>query len=92
MTRDETKKLLMQVELLYPEAKILQGDVSMLLDLWAEALTDERYDEVHACLVRYFQTDEKGFPPKVGQLLVLKPDRSASQQSRRYIDLGAWTE
>lgn len=91
MTRDETRAILREMRLLYPESAV-PSNPSAQVDLWTEALRDEQYSDIHSYLIRYFQSDEKGYPPKVGQLLAFKPDQSDANKSRRYIDLGVWTE
>ena len=86
MTREETKQILMEIEKLYPETEALNTDPAMLLALWAEALADEDYKVVHGCLLRFFKDDTRGYAPKIGQILAMKPvDRGIE-------DWGVWRE
>ena len=87
MTRDETIALLREMRELYPDTPP-PSDIALQVELWAEALRDEDYATVHRCLLDYFRTDNRGFAPKVGQLLSLRPE---PLDDRGLEDWGAWT-
>lgn len=74
MTRDETKQLLTEIEQLYPES-FQKVNTITVVELWTEALRDETYDKMHGYLMQYVKDDAKGYAPKVGQLLALKPEQ-----------------
>ena len=89
MTREETKKILMAIEQLYPEAINQNVDPVIVLALWAEIFEDEDYKTVLDCLIRFARVDTKGYPPKPGQILAMKPNQ---YDDRNMLDLGAWLE
>ena len=71
MTRDETKKLLKEITLLFPRFMESKEDKTMKVDLWTEVLQDTDYKKTHGALIKYSQTANKGFAPSAGQLLEL---------------------
>lgn len=86
MTRDQTKDILREIRYLYPETPVPK-DPTMQVDLWTEALRDEDYATVHACLLSFVKTDTRGYAPKIGQILGMKP---APYDDRGLEDWGAW--
>lgn len=88
MTREETKRLLKEIEQLYPES-FQRVDPMMVLGLWTEALENEKYDDVHKCLVHFVKEDTRGYAPKVGQLLAYK---AQPYDDRGLKDWGVWSE
>lgn len=67
MTREDTKRLLMTVEAIYPNYKI--KDTKITLDAWSEILSDQDERFIFAALKNYSRTDTTGFAPSVGQLV-----------------------
>lgn len=67
MTREDTKRLLMTVEAIYPNYKI--KDTKITLDAWSEILADQDSQFIFAALKNYSRTDTTGFAPSVGQLV-----------------------
>lgn len=67
MTRDETKKILMVVQSVYPNFN--PPDKSIAIDAWQTMLSDYPYQKVEAALKAFVRSDKKGFPPSVGQLI-----------------------
>lgn len=67
MTREDTKRLLMTVEAIYPNYKI--KDTKITLDAWSEILSDQDAQFIFAALKNYSRTDTTGFAPSVGQLV-----------------------
>lgn len=67
MTREDTKRLLMTVEAIYPNYKI--RDLQITLDAWCEILADQDAQFIFAALKNYSRTDTTGFAPSVGQLV-----------------------
>lgn len=68
MTRDETKKILMNIECSYPNWKP-QGDIGFMVDIWADDLAEYSYQEIYMALKSYKATNTSGFAPNVGQLI-----------------------
>lgn len=68
MTREETKKILMNIECSYPNWKP-QGDLGFMVDIWCDDLSDYSYQEVYMALKGFKSTDRSGFAPNVGQLI-----------------------
>lgn len=88
MTREETKSILKEIAILYPEGQ-QPTDPKRLVDLWTEALADESYDTIHGCLMKFFKSDTRGYAPKIGQILCMK---STQTDDRGLEDWGVWTE
>lgn len=68
MTRDDTKKLLMRIQSVFPNWKP-QAELRFVIDTWWEYLTDYSYEEVLIGLSTYIATDTSGFAPSIGQLI-----------------------
>lgn len=68
MTRDDTKKLLMRIESVFPNWKP-QSDLRFAIDTWNEYLADYTYEQVLIGLKAYIATDTSGFAPSIGQLI-----------------------
>ena len=88
MTRDEVKKLLNDITTFYPEAAQNVSNPARLADLWTEVLEAEEFAEMHRCLVKFVQTDTRGYAPKIGQLLAMK----RGNDDRGLEDWGVWRE
>ena len=71
MTREETKKLLSEIAHLFPRFVIQDEDKKLKADLWAEALIDAEFSDIHLALIEYAKEDNRGFAPSVGQLIAL---------------------
>lgn len=77
MTREETLKILMTMQVTYPNYKVQNKDFT--LDIWHDMLSEYTYQIVAAALKSYILTDTSGFAPSVGELvekiqLLTKPD------------------
>lgn len=77
MTREETLKILMTMQVAYPNYKVHNKDFA--IDIWHDLLSDYTYQVVSAALKAYILTDTSGFAPSVGELvekiqLITKPD------------------
>ena len=67
MTREETLKILMGMQVQYPNFN--PKDKRYTLDLWHKAFEDQNYLEISDALMYFFKNDTKGFAPLPGQLL-----------------------
>lgn len=68
MTRNDTKKILMNIECSYPNWKP-NGDLGFMVDIWTDDLADYSYEQVYMALKTFKATDKSGFAPSVGQLI-----------------------
>lgn len=71
MTKKETATFLGELMTLYPSLMKSRDDLGKVVDLWHESLKDHTLLEIHDALIRYFQTDTKGYVPTAGQLIEL---------------------
>lgn len=67
MTREETKRLLMTIEAIYPSFQI--RDLQITLNAWYEILEDQDAKLIFAALKNYSRTNTSDFAPTVGQLI-----------------------
>ena len=68
MTREETKKILMAMQVLYRNFRVDDELKTATVDMWTEMLSDLSYEQVSQAVKEFAQTDTKGFPPTVGQI------------------------
>lgn len=71
MTKGETADFLGELMTLYPSIMKSRDDLGKVVELWHESLKDFGLYEIHAALIKYFQTDTKGYVPTAGQLIEL---------------------
>lgn len=86
MTRDETKKLMMMMQVSYPNFKV--DDKTATVNVWTMALGDFDYKYVEMAFMSYLRTNTSGFAPAPGQLIeiirnICKPEELT--------DLEAWS-
>lgn len=67
MTRDETKKILMAIQSVFPNFHI--ENKTFTVDTWNMVLQDFRYEDVEMALISYVRTETRGFAPSPGQLI-----------------------
>lgn len=67
MTREETLKILMTIQVAFPNYRV--QDKQTTLNVWATMLHDYSYNQVAAALKTYITTDTSGFAPSIGQLI-----------------------
>ena len=67
MTREETQKLLLAINSIYPNFKI--EDKTIAINSWHWALQDYPADAVKGALAIYVKTNNTGFAPSVSQLI-----------------------
>lgn len=68
MTRDDTKKILMRIQSVFPNWKPA-ADLRFVVDTWCEYLDEYSYEQVLIALKAYISTDTSGFAPSIGQLV-----------------------
>lgn len=67
MTNEEVKKIIGTMILAYPNYK--PDNMSMLIELWKEMLSEYTYQQVAMALKEFIATDTKGYAPSIGQLI-----------------------
>ena len=67
MTREETQKILMAIQVVYPNYK--PQDKSLTVNIWNEMLSEYTYQQVSAALTAYITSDKSGFAPGIGQII-----------------------
>ena len=67
MTNEEVKKIIGTMILAYPNYK--PDNMSMLIELWKEMLSEYTYQQVATALKAYIASDTSGFAPSIGQLV-----------------------
>ena len=68
MTREETVKILMNIECSYANWKP-SADRGFMVDVWCDDLSEYTYEQVYTALKAYKATNTSGFAPNVGQLI-----------------------
>lgn len=73
MNLEETRKILTIVRVNYFEQikKLTKKEMNEMLEMWHIMFQEYNYDQVAAALYLYIKNDDKGFYPKVGQLITL---------------------
>lgn len=67
MTNEEVKKIIGTMILAYPNYK--PDNMTMLIELWKEMLSEYTYQQVAMALKAYIASDTSGFAPSIGQLI-----------------------
>ena len=67
MTNEEVKKIIGTMILAYPNYK--PDNMTMLIELWKEMLSEYTYQQVAMALKAYIASDTSGFAPSIGQLV-----------------------
>jgi hypothetical protein len=67
MTREEVQKILMGIQLAFPNYHI--ENKSMTIDMWLQFMSDFSYEQVFLALKNYIMTDTSGFAPSIGKLV-----------------------
>lgn len=67
MTREEVKKIVMTIDVLYPNWN--PKDLTFLVNAWTTMLVDYAYEDIERALRAFVATDQNGFAPTVGQLI-----------------------
>ena len=67
MTREETKQMLIIMQMAYPNYK--PQDKTMAINIWFEMLENYEFNQVKAALKVHILSDTSGFPPAIGQIV-----------------------
>lgn len=86
MTREETQKILMSVQALFPNYS--PPNKTVVVNAWSEMFSEYTYEQVMAGLKAYALTETSGFAPSIGQLIEKIQFLSAPQQLN---EMEAWS-
>lgn len=67
MTKEETKKILMIIDSAYPNFKAERPQE--MVETWSFLLADYSYRDIALALKSFIVTENKGFPPSVGEII-----------------------
>lgn len=89
MTRKETIQILQILKIAYPNfyKDFSKEDTNNAIDLWTTMFEDEDVVMVASAVKAYIATDEKGFPPVIGQI---KNKIHSLSGSRGVTEIEAW--
>lgn len=76
MTREEVQRVLMAIQVLYPNFKVDNASKTATIDLWMEMLSDLSYEQVSRAVRSFASTDTKGFAPGVGQIRAIIAEKN----------------
>lgn len=70
MTRDETLKIMAVLKATYPNfyKDMTRRDAEGVVALWTDMFSEDSYNAVAAAVKAFIASDNKGFPPVVGQV------------------------
>lgn len=88
MTRDETKQILMRIDVAFPTWK--PKDLGLIVDVWQEAFAEYPYEVVLTAVRAFISSDRSGFAPSVGQITGLIVDMTQMSQGNELSDMEAW--
>jgi len=88
MTRDETKQLLMRIDVTFPSWK--PKDLGLLVDVWQEEFADYPYQVVLSALKAFISSDRQGFAPAIGQIKGMIVDMQDMLDENNLSEMEAW--
>lgn len=77
MTRDEVKKLLMSLEMIYSNFKV--ENPKEMTDVWHMILKDYDYAETNKAILTFVKTSNSAFAPSVSQIIALLPRKELGE-------------
>ena len=88
MTKDETKQILMRIDVAFPSWK--PKDLALLVEVWQETFADYPYQVVLMAVKSFIQSDRQGFAPSIGQIMGLIVDISNMSKGEELTEMEAW--
>lgn len=84
MTREETQKILMAIQSVFPNFHV--ENKTFTVNTWNMVLQDFKYEDVEMALIAYVRTETRGFAPSPGQLiekinLITRPKELSEQEA-----------
>ena len=69
MNRIEVQKILMEIEVIYPNFKNGITNPTALIDIWHKFLQKYEYADISAALIEFVETSNNSFAPSISQLI-----------------------
>lgn len=76
MNREETQRIIMAIQVLYPGYRVENSMKAATVDMWMEMMSDMSYEQVSRAVRVFSSTDTKGFAPTVGQIRAIIAERN----------------
>ena len=83
MNRKETAYLMAIIKTAYPEYYRQSSDIEDAINLWHEMFRQDDSILIGEAVKRFIKQDDKGFPPKIGQITNIAKDIRAEQRRER---------
>ena len=80
MNRKETAYLMAVIKTAYPEYYRQSSEIGDAINLWHEMFRQDDSVLIGEAVKRFIKQDDKGFPPKIGQINNLARDIKAEQR------------
>lgn len=92
MTVKEATKLCFVVQKSYPKyfEKYNKDDTQVMIDMWTKVSEGYSYEQMNAGLIQFMRSDDKGFPPTVGQV-ISQVERLRPQDAMAMTETEAWS-
>lgn len=92
MTVKEATKLCFVVQKSYPKyfEKYNKDDTQVMIDMWTKVSEGYSYEQMNAGLIQFMRSDDKGFPPTVGQV-ISQVERLRPQDATAMTEAEAWS-
>lgn len=92
MTVKEATKLCFVVQKSYPKyfEKYNKDDTQVMIDMWAKVSEGYSYEQMNAGLIQFMRSDDKGFPPTIGQV-INQVERLRPQDATAMTEAEAWS-
>ena len=83
MNRKEISYLMAIIKTAYPEYYRQSSDIEDAINLWHEMFQQDDSILIGEAVKRFIKQDDKGFPPKIGQIANIAKDIQAEQRRER---------
>lgn len=80
MNRKETAYLMAIIKTAYPEYYRQTNEIEDAINLWHEMFLQDDSVLIGEAVKRFIKNDDKGFPPKIGQIANISKDIQAEQR------------
>ena len=83
MNRKETAYLMAIIKTAYPEYYRQTNEIEDAINLWHEMFRADDSSLIGEAVKRFIKNDDKGFPPKIGQIANISKDIQAEQRKEQ---------
>ena len=83
MNRKETAYLMAVIKTAYPEYYRQSSDIEDAINLWHEMFRQDDSVLIGEAVKRFIRNDDKGFPPKIGQIANIAKDIQSEQRREK---------